>query len=72
MPPIITARLRPARFGSLVTPLAVALALVILLLLPNLVMHTGLHSNLSPATSMLGNGAASQSAAVVEAPRLVR
>ncbi len=72
MPPIITARLRPARFGGLMTPLAVALGLVILLLLPNLIMHTGLHSNTSPAMSMLGNGAASQSAAAVEAPRSMR
>jgi hypothetical protein len=72
MPPIITARLRPARLAGLMTPLAVALGLVFLLLLPNLIMHTGLRSNASPATSMLGNGAASQSAAAVESPRLMR
>jgi hypothetical protein len=41
--------------------------LVVLLLLPNLVMHTGLRSNASPM--LLGSSSASQSAAAaVESP----
>ena len=67
MPPIITARLRPARFGGLMTPLAVALGLVVLLLLPNLIMHTGLHSNTSPAMSMLGNATSKEDLPVIQA-----
>lgn len=63
---IPTAPRRPARLLGLMTPLAVALGLMILLLLPNLAMHTGLHSNGSPAMSMLGAGMASQSAATAE------
>lgn len=66
------ASLRPARLLGLMTPLALALGLVILLLLPNLIMHTGLRSNGSPAMSMLGNGMASQSAATAESPAHVR
>jgi hypothetical protein len=63
---------QPARLLGLVAPLAVALGLVILLLLPNLIMHTDLRSNGSPAVSMLGNGMASQSAATADSPALVR
>jgi hypothetical protein len=60
MPPIPSG-LRPGRLLGLLTPLAVAAGLVALLLLPNLLMHTGLRSN--AALSLLGSGAASQSAA---------
>ena len=63
---------RPARLLGLMTPLAVALGLIILLLLPNLIMHTGLHSNGSPAMSLLGSGVASQSAATAESRAVVR
>ena len=62
MTPIPPAFLRPARLLGLVTPLAVLVGLVVLLLLPNLIMHTGLRSHASPV-SLLGNGTASQSAA---------
>jgi hypothetical protein len=64
---------RPGRLLGLVTPLAVAVAVIMLLLLPNLIMHTGLRSNTSPAVSMLGSGTASQSAAAaVESPPVMR
>jgi hypothetical protein len=54
------------------TPLAVAAGLVALLLLPNLLMHTNLRSNAS-AVSLLGSGAASQSAAAaMQSPPVVR
>jgi hypothetical protein len=44
----------------------------VLLLLPNLVMHTGLHSNAS-LVSLLGSDGASQSAAAaVESPPVMR
>jgi hypothetical protein len=69
--PIRKASLRPARLVGLVTPLAVAVGLIVLLLLPNLIMHTGLRSNASPA-AMLGNGAATQSAAALESPPVMR
>ena len=53
------------------TPLVVMAGLVVLLLLPNLVMHTGLRSHASP--SLLDSGAASQSAAAaVESPPVMR
>jgi hypothetical protein len=72
MTPIPQASLRPARLLGLMTPLAVMVGLVLLLLLPNLVMHTGLHSNASPV-SLLGSGAASQSAvAAVESSPVMR
>jgi hypothetical protein len=72
MTPIPTASLRPARLLGLMTPLAVMAGLVVLLLLPNLVMHTGLRSNAS-SVSLLGSGAASQSAAAaVESPAVMR
>jgi hypothetical protein len=68
MPPSPPPSLRPARFLGLMTPIAVAVGLVLLLLLPNLLMHTGLRSQASPVP-LLGNGAASQSAAAaVESP----
>ena len=66
------APLRPARLLGLMTPLAVALGLVILLLLPNLIMHTDLRSNGSPAMSMLGNSMASRSGATAEPPAIMR
>jgi hypothetical protein len=54
------------------TPLAVLAGLVVLLLLPNLVMHTGLRSHASPV-ALLGSDAASQSAAAaVESPPVMR
>ena len=72
MTPIPPPFLRPGRSLGLLTPLAVAAGLVVLLLLPNLVMHTGLRSNASPLT-LLGSGAASQSAAAaVESPPVMR
>jgi hypothetical protein len=62
--------LRPARLLGLLTPLALMVALVVLLLVPNLIMHTGLHSN---AYSPQGQDAASQSAAAaVESPPVMR
>jgi hypothetical protein len=64
--------LRPARLLGLMTPLAVMVGLVVLLLLPNLIMHTGLGSNASSAVSLPG-GAASQSAAAAgESPPVMR
>jgi hypothetical protein len=70
MVPIPPVRLRPGRLLGLLTPLAVAAGLVALLLLPNLLMHTGLRSN---AASLLGSGAGSQSAAATaESPRVMR
>lgn len=72
MTPIPPASLRPARLLGLMTPLAVAIGLVTLLLLPNLIMHTGLRSHASPV-SLLGNEAASQSAAAAaESPPVMR
>jgi hypothetical protein len=55
--------LRPARLLGLLTPLAVLVAVMVLLLLPNLIMHIGVRSDASLAGSPHGNGAASQSAA---------
>jgi hypothetical protein len=73
MTPISIASPRRARHFGVVTPLAVMAGLVVLLLLPNLIMHMGLRSNASPAVSMIGNRAASQSAAAaVESPPVVR
>jgi len=64
---------REARAFGLVTPVVVLVALVVLLLLPNLIMHTGLRSNASPAVSMLGHDADAQSAATaVESPPVMR
>jgi hypothetical protein len=72
MPPIPPS-LRPARLLGLMTPLAVMVGLVVLLLLPNLIMHTGLRSNASSAVSLPGGGAASQSAAAAgESPPVMR
>jgi hypothetical protein len=72
MTPIPTACLPPGRLPGLLTPLAVAAGLVVLLLVPNLLMHTGLRSN-AGAVPLLGSGAASQSAAAaVESPPVVR
>ena len=71
MPPIPTASQRPARLLSLMTALAVAVGLAVLVLLPNLIMHTGLRSNANPV-SLLGSGAPSQSAAAMESPSAVR
>jgi hypothetical protein len=71
MSPIPMALLRPARLLGLVTPLAVVVGLIVLLLLPNLIMHTDLRSNANPV-ALLGNGPASQSAAAVESPPVVR
>ena len=47
MVPLTTASLRPIRLLGLMTPLVVMAGLVVLLLLPNLVMHTGLRSHAS-------------------------
>lgn len=71
MTPLPRASLRPARLVGLMTPLVVAAGVVALLLLPNLLMHTDLHSNASPVP-LLGSDAASQSAAAVEAPPVMR
>jgi len=71
MPPIPTASQRPARLLSLMTALAVVVGLVLLVLLPNLIMHTGLRSNANPV-SLLDSGAPSQNAAAVESPSAVR
>ena len=71
MIPIATASLRPVRLLGLMTPLAVMAGLVVLLLLPNLVMHTGLRSHAS--ATLLGSGPDSQSAAAaVESPPVIR
>jgi hypothetical protein len=71
-PPSPPPSLRPARLLGLMTPIAVAVGLVLLLLVPNLVMHTGLRSQASPV-SLLDNRAASQSAAAaVESPPVMR
>jgi hypothetical protein len=64
---------RQARAFGLVTPLVVLMALVVLLLLPNLIMHTGLHSNATPTVTMIGPDPASKSAATaVESPPVMR
>ncbi len=71
MTPIATASLRQARLLGLMTPLVVMAGLVVLLLLPNLVMHTGLRSHAS--ATLLDSGAASQSAAAaVKSPPVMR
>ena len=62
---------RPAPLLGLLTPLAVAIAVTVLLLLPNLVMHTGLRSQASPVP-LLGDGPAPQSAAAVGSPPVLR
>ena len=54
---------RRTRLVSLVTPLAVLVAVIVLLLLPNLFMHPGLHSQADLA-SPAGEDAAARSAAV--------
>jgi hypothetical protein len=65
--------LRPARLLGLLTPLALMVALAALLMVPNLIMHTGLRSNPSSTLSSPGQGAASQStAAAVESPPVMR
>jgi predicted cobalt transporter CbtA len=65
--------LRPARLLGLLTPLAVMVALVALLLVPNLIMHTGLYSNANSTGSPPGQDAPSQSAAAaVESPPVMR
>jgi hypothetical protein len=71
MSPIPMASLRPARLLGLAMPLAVVVGLIVLLLLPNLIMHTGLRSNANPV-ALFGNGPTSQSAAAVESPPVVR
>ena len=72
MIPIPTASLRPVRLLGLMTPLVVMAGLVVLLLLPNLVMHTGLRSHASPV-ALLGDGPDAQSAAAaVESPPVMR
>lgn len=71
MTPIPSPSLRPGRLLGLMTPLAVMAGLVVLLLLPNLVMHTGLRSNASPVP-LLGSDAPSRSAAAVESPPVMR
>jgi hypothetical protein len=40
MPTISTVSLRPARLFGLITPLAIAIGVGLLLMLPNLTMHT--------------------------------
>jgi len=71
MTPIPPPSPRPGQLLGLWTPLAVMAGLVVLLLLPNLVMHTGLRSNASPM--LLGSSSASQSAAAaVESPPVMR
>ena len=65
--------LRPARLLGLWTPLALMVALVALLLVPNLIMLTGLRSNAHSTMSPLGQDATSQSAAAaVESPPVMR
>jgi predicted cobalt transporter CbtA len=65
--------LRPARLLGLLTPLAVMVALVALLLVPNLIMHTGLYSNANSTVSPPGQDAPSQrAAAAVESPPVMR
>jgi hypothetical protein len=62
--------LRPARLLGLLTPLALIVALAALLMVPNLIMHTGLRSN---AYSPPGQDTASRSAAAaVESRPVVR
>jgi hypothetical protein len=68
MTPIPSSSLRPARLLGLVTPLAVLAGIMVLLLLPNLVMHTGLRSKANPAASWVGNETVSQSAGAGETP----
>jgi hypothetical protein len=73
MSPIPPSSLRPARLLGLLTPLAVMVALVVLLLVPNLLMHMDLRSNASFAVAPPGHNAASQSAAAaVESPPVMR
>jgi hypothetical protein len=72
MTPTPSSSLRPARLLGLVTPLAVLAGIMGLLLLPNLVMHTGLRSKANPAASLAGNETVSQSAASVEETPIMR
>jgi hypothetical protein len=56
--------LRPARLLGLFTPLALIVALAALLLVPNLIMHTGLRSN--------ANATSQSAAAAVQSPPVMR
>ena len=62
----------PVRLLGLITPVMVAVAVVVLLLLPNLIMHMGLHSNASPAALLDSDAASRSAAAAVESPPVVR
>ena len=65
--------LRPARLLGLWTPLALMVALVALLLVPNLIMLTGVRSSAHSALSPPGQDATSQSAAAaVGSPPVMR
>jgi hypothetical protein len=68
MTPIPSSPLRPARLLGLLTPLAVLAGIMVLLLLPNVLMHTGLHSKANPAASLTGNETISESAVAGETP----
>ena len=56
--------LRPARLLGLLTPLALIVALAALLMVPNLIVHTGLRSN--------ANATPQSAAAAVESPPIMR
>jgi hypothetical protein len=65
--------LRPARLLGLLTPLAVMVALVVLLLVPNLIMHAGLRSDASSSVAQPGHDPTPRSAAAaVESPPVMR
>jgi hypothetical protein len=70
MTPIPTASLRPARRLGLMTPLAVMAGVLVLLLLPNLVMLTGLRSQASLVALPGGEGSQSAAAAVESPPTM--
>ena len=70
MTPIPTASLRPDRRFGLMIPLAVMAGLVVLLLLPNLVMLTGLRSHANLVTLPGGEGSQSAAAAVESPPTM--
>jgi hypothetical protein len=55
MTPIPTASLRPARLFGLLTPLAVVAGVLVLLLVPNLVMHASPDGQPSAMVSVLGD-----------------
>jgi len=72
MPATPPASVRSTRLFAFLTPVAIMIGVVVLLLLPNLVMHAGPGAFLAPVASGLDHHAASQSAAAGMGSPIVR